>query len=142
MSCESIITILGTVVSGVLIYIVGQVVQEKYIKPMQEYNNIKAEISYLLVYYANIYMNPKVYDSKEKDEAREKASEELRIAAAKLVGFKQRKTFLVKKYNIEKASRNLIGLSNGMYANISGIDKRIEQNQMYESEIFKALNLK
>lgn len=50
--------ILPTVVSGVLVFVLGQIILELLIKPYKKYKELKSEIAYSLVYYAYIYSNP------------------------------------------------------------------------------------
>ncbi|POP33381.1 hypothetical protein C3B58_07730 [Lactonifactor longoviformis] len=134
-----------TIVSGSLVFIVGQIVVECYVKPMQEYKSIKSEISYILVYYANVFMNPvnKAEDNFFTDTWQtlyDEASKELRIAASKLAGFKQRKPFFVKKDKVEMAQSALIGLSNGLFT--SDVFRQVERNEKMRREICEGLNLK
>ena len=133
-----------TIVSGSLVFIVGQIVVECYVKPMQEYKTIKSEISYILVYYANVFMNPvKAENNFFTDTSQalyDEASKELRIAASKLAGFKQRKPFFVRKDKVEMAQSALIGLSNGLFT--SDVFRQVERNEKMRREICKGLNLK
>lgn len=149
MNWNIIITPLITTITGVSVFIIGQIIMECYVKPLQEYHRIKAEVSYLLVLYANVFMNPEIIDRNndiqftlEEKERRKRAGNELREAAAKIVGFKQQKPFFVKKDNIEEASKNLIGLSNSLYVFKKDEDKRIQLNELKDRKIKEALNLK
>lgn len=142
---SQMITVLITVISGVLVFAIGQIIMECYIKPLQEYHKIKSEISYLLIFYANVFSNPISRKEKEnmKKEGKElysEATRKLREAAARLEGFKQQKPFFVRKDNIEEAARGLIGLSNGLFSN--NIFTQIEHNMQYENDIKKGLRLK
>ena len=149
MNWNVITTPLITITTGVAVFVIGQVILECYVKPLQEYHKIKAEVSYLLVLYANVFMNPEIIGANKKfeftleeNERRKKAGNELREAAAILVGFKQQKPFFVRKDNVEKASSGLMGLSNGLYVSARNEDKRIEQNGIFAQEIKEALHLK
>ena len=149
MNWNIVVTPLLTTLSGVLVFVAGQIFLEFCIKPSQEYHKIKSEISYLLVLYANVYMNPEIYEenkgvlytTKEK-ERREKAEKELREAAAKLIGVKQQKPLLVKKDDIAAASANLIGLSNGLYSSVTNQETQRKQNELCREKIKKSLHLK
>ncbi len=105
------------VVSGVLVFLFGQLFIEFIMKPIQEFKDIRARVAWALVYYANIYSNPADIQngSKEHDVAREK----LRMLAADLEAFTIRKPKLLKPFYNDKrileARSELIGLSNCVY---------------------------
>nr|DAV58427.1 MAG TPA: hypothetical protein [Caudoviricetes sp.] len=149
MNWDIVVTPLLTTLSGVLVFVIGQIILECYIKPLQEYHKIKSEISFLLVLYANVYMNPEIYGenkgalytTKEK-ERRIIAEKELREAAAKLIGIKQQKPLLVKKDDITEASANLIGLSNGLYSSVTNQEIQMKENELCRKKIKKSLHLK
>ena len=48
----------GTVISGVLVYILSQLFHEIIITPYKKYKKIKSKIAYILVFYKNYYGNP------------------------------------------------------------------------------------
>ncbi len=50
--------ILLTILAGVAVFIVGQLILEFILKPRKEYKNIKNEISNKLKYYSNFITNP------------------------------------------------------------------------------------
>ena len=50
-------TVLATVVSGVVVYILGEILQTVWIEPLQKYKQLKREVSWALSYYANVYTN-------------------------------------------------------------------------------------
>ena len=149
MNWDIVVTPLLTTLSGVLVFVIGQIILECYIKPLQEYHKIKSEISFLLVLYANVYMNPEIYGenkgalytTKEK-ERRIIAEKELREAAAKLIGIKQQKPLVVKKDDITEASANLIGLSNGLYSSVTNQEIQMKENALCREKIKKSLHLK
>ena len=130
---------IATVISGTIVFIIGQIIVECFVKPMQEYKKIKSEISYLLVMHANKFHNP--LNSKHTDEMYDDASEEMRSVAARLEGFKQIKPFFVRKDNVEKAKSGLIGISNSFYY-VSDSHDIIKDNIKFQSEIKEALNIK
>ena len=124
-----------TVVSGALVFILGQLFIEFIMKPIQEFKDIRARVAWALVYYANIYGNPQ--DIKYKSEDHDIAREKLRMLAADLEAFVIRKPKVLKKIYDDKkileARSQLIGLSNGVYKATSHdriydfIDKRREK---------------
>lgn len=110
-----------TVVSGVLVFILGQLFIEFIMKPIQEFKDIRARVSWALVYYANIYCNPQ--DKQKESKKHNVAGEKLRMLAADLQAFVVRKPKLLKFfYNDKKileASSELTGLSNSVYKSSS-----------------------
>lgn len=111
--------LLSTVLSGTLVFIVGQLFMELIIKPLRRYKEIKAKIAYNLVYYANIYMNPvthKEYENEVIKTERITVQENFRKLSAEIAGFAYEKWFFnypskKKIYDVERA---LIGLSNSL----------------------------
>lgn len=49
--------ILITVVSGVLVYIIGEILQTVWLTPLQKFKAIKHDIAVTLTFYARIYTN-------------------------------------------------------------------------------------
>ena len=132
-----IFSVMATVTSGTIVFIVGQIIVECFVKPMQEFKKIKSEISYLLVLHANKYHNPII----GRNEKYEKSAEEIRTVAAKLEGFKQIKPFFARKDNIEQAKRGLIGISNG-FCCTSYENETVGHNREFEKDVKEALHLK
>lgn len=110
-----------TVLSGVLVYILSQMVLEILIKPINKYNSLKERIIYTISMYSCYYCNPyNVFN--ESSNARNKeeynsASNEIRKIGSELAGYigtipKFRKS---KIERLNKVLDSLIGISNGMY---------------------------
>ena len=63
---------LGTIVAGVIVYVICEYLKEIWLQPLQYYKRLKAEISRLLVFYASLYISQERYISEtklnEKDE--------------------------------------------------------------------------
>jgi hypothetical protein len=143
------IEIVVTVVSGVLVYLAGLLVNEIWLSPLQQYKKIKQAISYNLTFYANMYTN--VIDLADKDvvriESYKKAGDELRRLASELRGFIQIlswfKPMMPSKKALWEASRCLIGLSNGFFCayNTHETHQMIEDNDQNAKDICKFLNL-
>jgi hypothetical protein len=116
-----------TVLSGVLVLVLGQVLQKFFLEPILEQKRLIGEIAFALTYYANI--SP----SREQEEII-KAHTELRTLASKL-----RSTMwtiplyvplsffriLHRKWRIQQASQGLIGWSNTLWREGSGRDEQI-----------------
>ena len=52
-----------TILSGVIVFIISQLIFEFIIKPREEFNKLKGEIFCCLTMYANIIANPLRYSS-------------------------------------------------------------------------------
>lgn len=51
-------TIFGTVISGVVVFVLGQIIQNYILEPIKVYNGIIGKIDNRLKYYANAIANP------------------------------------------------------------------------------------
>jgi hypothetical protein len=112
-------TIFGTVVSGVIVFVLSQLFIEYVIKPIQKGKALRAKVAYCLTYYGNTYTNPiNNTFSGYKQEWWDEASTELRKIAAELEAFSIEKPlisfFLPRKINLMSAKSYMIGLSNSM----------------------------
>lgn len=115
-----------TIISGVIIFILGQLALKLLIEPIQEFRKTVADIAHALIEYANIYANPGVVGN----ELENKASEELRKLSSRL----NAQMYLIPFYHLmakifrlpsrEKlvdAATDLIGLSNGLFKSSIGL---------------------
>lgn len=146
---KSISSIIITVISGVLVYIIGQILKEIWLTPLQEYKKLKSKISFSLSYYAQYYSN--VVDLATCGEETKKiyiaASDEMRKISCELDGFIETlswfKPCIPKKKNLYEASREIMGISNGFFCpyntNETGI--RINNNIKARNTIYKLLNI-
>ena len=104
-----------TVISGVLVYAMSQLFNEYFLKPIQDYKNLRSKIAYSLTLYANLYMNP-VKNEDVKQEHKD-ASQEIRILSASVNAFIELRSkwnaFIPPKSELKEVSKALIGISNG-----------------------------
>lgn len=116
-----------TILSGVIVFVTGQLILKLLIDPVQEFKKTVADVAMALIEYANIYANPGIVDR----EIAKKASQELRKLSSRL----NTQIYLVPSYQIVakvfrlpskekilKSSKNLIGLSNGVLQSGTGSD--------------------
>jgi hypothetical protein len=140
MIAESVATAVITVIIGVAVYALSQIVSKFVIEPIHKQDEIRGEISHSLAFYANVYGNPGSSTSKHS-EATDKFREQACLLASK--------TRLIRKYgffsaiglvpcaqNVQKACGNLIGLSNCI--NKTGSST---QNVQWAEEIRKLLRI-
>lgn len=141
-------TIFYTVLSGTLVYTIGQIINKFFIEPIHSQKKTFGKISNALIYYANIYTNPVNENSNFNIESqmREDGHLKFRNLACELIS----KTHQIPLYKylswikivprvkkITESHSNLIGLSNGMYPN----QETINHNEKRRKSIEKMLNL-
>jgi hypothetical protein len=114
------ITSCFTVISGVLVFVVGQWVIKFFIEPIHAQSKLLGEIAYSLTFYANIFGNADLHDKnmliEVKTTLRTQASN-LRASAWTIRGywFWQLLRVVPQKRDVIRASENLIGLSNSVF---------------------------
>lgn len=115
-----------TIVSGVMVFVMGQLILKLLIDPVQEFKKTVADVAMALIEYANIYSNPEVADQG----VAKKASEELRKLSSRLNSqiylvplyqFTAKVFRLPSKEKILTSSKNLMGLSNGVFQSQSDL---------------------
>jgi len=101
-----------TIISGVLIFILGQLFIELYLKPLQRFKQLRAKAAYCLTFYANRFdLTTKISGN---------TSEELRKMAAELNSFAIEKPLLlfnISRRRLRNAASAFIGLSNSVAEN-------------------------
>lgn len=143
---------LYTILSGVGVFVVSQLIMEFILKPVIFYKELKGRIASNIVYAAQYYENPlsreNFWDlsiSEKYKEAYQEVSNELRKLASELAGFQEAHRVLFpckdRKKAVELAILNLIGLSNGLICPEKNMEKTIELNEKRKQEILKALDI-
>ena len=107
-----------TIIAGVSVFVLGQILLKLLIDPIHELKRSIAEIAHTLIEHANIYANPGTYETEKEMEI---SSQFRRLSSQLNAGM-----YLIPYYkaisrifglpsveNINKASKKLIGLSNG-----------------------------
>ena len=146
---EPIITALLTVVTGVIVYIVGEILHTSWIKPLQEYKQLKSKIVTLLTYYARDYCNivDLVNDCEERKKEQAKVGEELRMLSSQLLGFIEQVSWfrvgIPSNKRLSKASEQLRGLSNSLFApyNQKASTEDVDLNNQRVAEIYSLLKV-
>lgn len=133
-----------TVISGVLVFVISQMFNEYWLRPIQNYKELRAKISYGLTLYANLYMNPVKYELLYETKERDSAANELRMLAAEVDSFVELRPwgniFIARKKVLTEVSKNLMGLSNNFYSPHPGI--ATEHNEKRSKEIYRLLKIK
>ena len=142
METNEFVTIFTTVVSGVLVFVLGQLFNEYFLKPIQDYKVLKAKISYSLTFYANLYMNPITIS--ELNQEYSDASLEIRKLAAEVDATIELRPFgnifIPRAKILKETSKSLIGISNGFYTNSSF--EQIKNNGKCRETVYKKLRIK
>lgn len=136
-----------TIITGVLVFILGQIFLEFVLRPIQEYKKLKGKVAKYLVLYASCYSNPQFVED-GNSEKHDKAGEELRELASEVLAFSETiPNYLItlmlipKKEKLKIASENLIGLSNSLYESKSSIRYTRQFAGDYREKIEDALDI-
>jgi hypothetical protein len=118
-----------TIIGGVTVYVLGQIISKFFIEPYHEYRKTVGEIAYTLTYYANVSA------AQAKEELQDEASKAFRQNASRLkvTAFQIPFFRLLPRFqSVMHASAGLIGLSNVVYRdNWDHIDKH--RNKIVEN---------
>ena len=129
-----------TVVSGTLVFVLSQLFITYFLNPIKEFKELKAKISYTLIFYACYYSNP-CGNNEDKNGMWRETSDSLRKTAAEVGSFIQRKpkynAFIVSNKNLLEVQKSLIGLSNGCFK-----QNCVDGNLRNVEKIEKLLHLK
>lgn len=108
--------VLYTIIAGVAIYVLGQIIQNFILKPLQDFNITKVDISHKIKFWSNVLNNPDV--NREKTQ---QATLDMRDLSSNLesryiiIPFKKSLSFLgllPNQKNVREAAKQLIFLSN------------------------------
>ena len=130
-----------TVLTGVLVFVLGQIVLEFYIKPIKRQDELIVEITDALIYYADIWANPGFASDEIIIDASgnlRKLSSQLRAVSNSIRGYSwfASRNIVISYNNLNKITENLIGLSNSL-----GKNGTLERNEKLVQEIREALNM-
>jgi len=137
-------TVFLTVLSGVLTYVLGQLVLKLVIEPVQDMKKTIGDISHSLIEHANVISNPGL----PKKEVIAETSSHLRKLSSKiqshlylvpLYPITARIFRLPQKEKILEASKYLIGLSNSVFSETN--DKVYESNAKRVERICDGLGI-
>jgi len=135
-----------TVVTGTLVFIIGQICLKLIIEPYLEQQKVISEIRYSLIFYGNVYCRKEDVVNEEKFKKAIEAQQKYRALAGQLAavnmfvhgyGFWRYFLFAPSKENIKIASTGLIGLSSSL---IAAPDRA--SRDKYQKAIMDALEIK
>ena len=136
------LTIPITILSGLALLVLGQIIIRSYIDPIYELRKLRGEIADALIYHASTYMT---LDEGFTTDAKEEARDAFRSLGGQL----EAKSYAVPFYrafafiravptldSIELARGNLLGLSNSV------LGGQLERSERHRDAIIKALKLR
>ena len=135
-----LLSLFSTIITGVLVFVLGQIFLKIFIDPVQELMRCLGQIRYCMVFRADIFCNPGVADTAKMDQT----AEELRLNASKLLaalylvqGFSVWRFFgfVPSKKNLETVSSELIGLSNSVH------NGKCDENENRRDKILNLISL-
>jgi hypothetical protein len=146
---DGIVSIIVTVISGVLVFIIGQILTSIWLTPLQQYKELKKEVVYKLSYYANLYSNAIVLadysDSDKFVEEFKLASDELRKLSCSLKGFAETISWfrigIPNQKTINDSADLIMKLSNSFFTpyNTGESYEQNRKNYYIANEIFNKL---
>ena len=127
-----------TILSGVIVFIISQIIFEFIIKPREEFNKLKGEIICCLTMYDNIIANPLIYSNiNEVRDCKEylDASKNIRFIASRFAGILESHKFVCRKKKYYSVTNNLIRLSNNLWIDKHSKRDIYTENIKFENEI-------
>lgn len=147
---KGIFSIIITVISGVIVFIIGQILTSIWLMPLQQYKDLKKEIVYYLTFYANVYSNvineSKYQENKELYRNYDECEDELRKISCKVKGFAETTYFfrigIPSRKKLNETARLIMGLSNSLFMPEGKKDntRQNEHNELVVKKIYKLLN--
>lgn len=137
-----ILTSCLTIIGGIFIYTVGQIISKFFIEPIHEQKKIIAEINDVLIFYANQF-----YLYSEKDDNADKIVDKIRSLSTELRArtsfipcyrMLSRMKWVLKEERIQEACTALIGLSNSVYKT----DHSSSHIESYRDKIAQSLGMR
>lgn len=133
-----------TIFSGIIIFILSQIIMEKVIKPRDRFKEEKGKIFCYLTMYANLIFNPCRIEDREKlgpNNCYDQASKDIRMVASEFAGILESHPVICRKKKYKVIVSNLIGVSNGMYISNENF-KTIRENEKLIDDIYKKFDIK
>lgn len=134
-----------TILSGIIVFIISQIIFEFIIKPREEFNKLKGEIICCLTMYDNVIANPLKYDDIKKVRKNKKyldASKNIRLIASRFAGILESHKFICRKKKYYIVTNNLIRLSNNLWIDERSKDDIYNENLKLENEIKRKFKIK
>jgi hypothetical protein len=128
-------TIFGTVISGVVVFVVSQLIMEFLIKPHLEYKKLKNKILVAVTYYSDVLTNPYIIDKDNYESDVQNLTESKWMTAAREMRKLGSEMAAYNKKHSKDIHKNLIGLSNGVWQYKDSQEQLGMQNKKMIDEI-------
>lgn len=145
---SSAVAMILTIISGVFVFFICEIIREIWLVPLHEFHVLKSRITSALSYHARNYGSPIDLKTATPDMIRnyETTSSDLRQLACDLSGFTESLYIgmgIPSKEKLFGASKELIGLSNGVYTpyGVGGDHAQAEHNVKRVSTIKENLDI-
>lgn len=140
-------TVLSAIISGVVVFILGELSRGYWLAPLHRYKSMKEQIAYLLIHHKKWYMDPMDHKSvctQSVVDSYNQASNAISDIAAQLFGFAE----TLPKFHpgipsakkLKEAAQALIGLSNGLYLPYGVKANRTEDPSIHITQNEKRVN--
>lgn len=130
-----------TIISGVVVFIISQIIMEKIIKPRDKFKEEKGKIVCYITMYANLIFNPCKMEDYKKDNNYYQASQDIRMVASEFAGLLESHPIVCRKKKYKDIVRSLIGISNGFHK-VDNEDRTIDDNRELVNSIYKKFGIK
>lgn len=117
---EILLTSSLTVISGIIVFIIGQVLHTIWLNPLQKYKEIKHDVAVYLSYYARVYSNVIDISTASDDDKLKviEVSDKIRMLSCELAGYIETlswmKIGIPSKEKLSEATNLLMLLSNSL----------------------------
>ncbi|SFS77212.1 hypothetical protein [Paenibacillus sp. BC26] len=151
---NALLTSSFTVVGGLIVFFLSQIMLKYLIEPLSDYRKLRAQVSHQLIYYAYFYANPTEFNDANRQNEKlvtdlNEVSKSFRKLASELIGvinvipFFSTLSFcrlIPKRADVMEASSHLIGLSNSIWK-YSPDNDQLKDNLKSRSEIIRLLQI-
>ena len=149
MLSENVWTIVITVVSGVLVYIIGEILQTVWLAPLQKFKSIKHDVSVALTYYGRVSTNVIDWANADEDLRREygETADKLRELACEVKGFIETLSWfrlgIPSKKRLNEAYELLMLLSNSLFspAHVAPTTEECRRNKETAEQVYATLGM-
>jgi hypothetical protein len=133
-----------TIIGGVVIFALGQIISKFIIEPVHEQRKIIGEIADAIDFYANVYCNPGTWPKEKMDEVSQRLRQLATFLRSKshlvpLYGFLATLKMVPCAHAIQEASTELISLSNSLYGEPGDRTRVVLSNADRADKIKKSL---
>ena len=146
---ENLITILITVGSGVLVYIIGEILQTVWLTPLQKFKAIKHDVAVTLTFYSRIYTNiiDAAHSTMSDREEYSEVSDKIRNLSCELKGYIETlswiKIGIPSKKKLFEAADLLMILSNSLFSpyDVAPTTQDNRENKDVANQVFALLGM-